>query len=54
MESGGWRSRLTPCAGPSCWSLADKAGVSQTRFYKALIRKADARFTAHLRDLKES
>lgn len=32
----------------------DKAGVSQTRFYKALIRKADARFTAHLRDLKES
>lgn len=32
----------------------DKAGQSQTRFYKALIRKADARFTAHLRDLKES
>ena len=32
----------------------DKSGVAQSRFYKTLIRKADARFTAHLRDLKES
>jgi hypothetical protein len=32
----------------------DKAGVGRARFYKALIRKADARFAAHLRGLKES
>lgn len=31
----------------------DKAGVPQARFYRALIRKADGRFTAHLRKLKE-
>lgn len=32
----------------------DKSGVSQKRFYKALITKADARFAGHLKDLKES
>jgi len=31
----------------------DKAGVAQKRFYGALIRKADARFTAHVKSLKE-
>lgn len=31
----------------------DKAGVSQKRFYKSLIRRADERFGAHLRALKE-
>jgi hypothetical protein len=31
----------------------DKAGVSQQRFYKGLIRKADSRFTDHLKRLKE-
>ncbi|MGH6786812.1 MAG: type II toxin-antitoxin system RelE/ParE family toxin [Novosphingobium sp.] len=30
----------------------DKAGVSQQRFYKALIAKADARFAEHLETLK--
>jgi hypothetical protein len=30
----------------------DKAGVAQKRFYKALIAKADARFTEHLETLK--
>ncbi|MFN8959651.1 MAG: type II toxin-antitoxin system RelE/ParE family toxin [Hyphomonadaceae bacterium] len=30
----------------------DKAGVAQKRFYKALIAKADARFTEHLDGLK--
>ena len=30
----------------------DKAGVAQKRFYKALIAKADARFTDHLDGLK--
>jgi hypothetical protein len=31
----------------------DKVGVSQSRFYKALINKADSRFTAYLAKLKE-
>ena len=30
----------------------DKAGVAQKRFYKALIAKADTRFTDHLSALK--
>jgi hypothetical protein len=32
----------------------DKAGVAQRRFYKALIAKADRRFTEHLKTLTES
>ena len=31
----------------------DKVGVSQSRFYKVLIRKADSRFSAYLATLKE-
>ena len=31
----------------------DKTGVSQKFFYKQLIAKADKRFSAHLRQLKE-
>ena len=31
----------------------DKSGVSEQRFYRALIRKADYRFTAHLPRLKK-
>ncbi|HZZ34657.1 MAG TPA: type II toxin-antitoxin system RelE/ParE family toxin [Caulobacteraceae bacterium] len=31
----------------------DKAGVAQKRFYAALIRKADVRYAAHLKGLKE-
>ena len=30
----------------------DKSGVSEKRFYRELIRKADARFEAHLARLK--
>ncbi len=29
----------------------DKSGVSEMRFYKALIRKADARFDQHIATL---
>jgi hypothetical protein len=32
----------------------DKAGVSQDRFYKQLIAKADKRFTVHLERLKKA
>lgn len=31
----------------------DKSGVSQDRFYKALIKRADTRFAAHLARLKK-
>ena len=31
----------------------DKSGVSEKRLYRALIRKADDRFTAHLARLKK-
>ncbi len=31
----------------------DKAGIAQKRFYRALIDKADKRFSAHLSNLKE-
>jgi hypothetical protein len=30
----------------------DKAGVSQKRFYKSLIQKADQRFATHLKELE--
>jgi len=30
----------------------DKAGTSEKRFYKQLIKKADERFEAHLKRLK--
>jgi hypothetical protein len=31
----------------------DKAGVSETQFYKKLVKKADQRFEAHLQTLKK-
>src|SRR3990167_6404259 len=31
----------------------NKSGVSETRFYKELIRKADERFSRYLNELKE-
>jgi hypothetical protein len=33
---------------------ADKSGLGERRFYRELIRKADARFDAHLARLKEA
>jgi len=33
---------------------ADKSGVKQTRFYRALIKKADERFDTHLGRLKKT
>ncbi|MCL2660475.1 MAG: type II toxin-antitoxin system RelE/ParE family toxin [Acidobacteriaceae bacterium] len=32
----------------------DKSGVSEKRFYRELIRKADQRFDAHLERIKKS
>ena len=33
-------------------TAGDKSGVAKKRFYKSLIKKADARFDAHLEKLK--
>lgn len=30
---------------------ADKSGISETRFYRSLIERADQRFAEHLADL---
>jgi len=32
----------------------DKEGENQTRFYKKLVKIADARFSAHLRKIKST
>jgi hypothetical protein len=32
----------------------DEAGVSQKRFYRSLIRKADERFAEHLKELEKT
>ena len=40
------RKAILLCAG-------DKSGVSESRFYKALIAKADVRFDAHLARLRK-
>ena len=38
------RSAIVPCAG-------DKTGINEKKFYKNLIREADAIFDRHLRSL---
>jgi hypothetical protein len=32
----------------------DKSGISQKRFYKSLIRRADERFAEHLKELEKT
>ncbi len=43
--------RLTQLEKQSC---GDKAGVSQKRFYRSLIRKVDERFAEHLKELQST
>lgn len=52
---GAWRVAFAFDPGRNAILLVagDKSGVSEQRFYKALIRTADERFTAHLKRLKE-
>lgn len=49
-EDGVWRVAYAfdPLRNAVLLCGADKSGVSQRRFYKALIAKADRRFAAHL------
>lgn len=56
-EGGVWRVAFAFAFDPKRRAIVlvagDKAGVAQKRFYKALIDKADKRFSAHLLTLKE-
>lgn len=51
---GGWRVAFAFDTQRTATLLVagDKSGVSEKRFYRELIRKADARFDAHLARLK--
>jgi hypothetical protein len=52
-ENGEWRLAFAfdPARTAILLTAGDKSGGSQQRFYKMLIRKADARFDAHLAGL---
>jgi hypothetical protein len=54
-ENGVWRVAFAfdPARQAVILVAADKSGVAQSLFYKALIAKADKRFTAHLQSMKE-
>ena len=54
-ENGVWRVAFAfdPKREAILLVAGDKAGTSQGRFYKELIRKADDRFNAHLNRLKK-
>lgn len=54
-DNGVWRVAFAfdPARNGIILVAGDKSGVSQKRFYKTLIKKADDRFDAHLALLKE-
>jgi len=53
-DGGVWRVAFAFDPGREAILLVagDKSGMSQGRFYRTLVRKADARFDAHLARLK--
>ena len=55
VKNGVWRVAYAfdPLRQAILLVAGDKTGGSQKRFYKQLITKADQRFDAHLRQLKE-
>lgn len=54
-DDGVWRAAFAfdPHRKAIILVAGDKSGVSQTRFYKRLLKVADKRFEAHLMALKE-
>ena len=54
-DNGVWRVAFAfdPARQGILLIAADKTGVSQSLFYKALIAKADKRLAAHLKAMKE-
>lgn len=55
-DNGVWRVAFAfdPARQGIILVAGDKAGVAQPRFYKALIAKADSRFTDHLNTPKDN
>jgi hypothetical protein len=53
-DGGEWRAAFAfdPERKAIFLAAGDKAGVNEKRFYKQLIAKADARFSAHIATLK--
>lgn len=53
-DDGVWRAAFAfdPQRKAIILVAGDKSGVSQKRFYKMLLNKADARFERHLEELK--
>ena len=53
-NNGVWRAAVAFDPRRTAWILfaGDKAGRSEKRFYKSLIRKSDDRFDRHLRTLR--
>lgn len=54
-DGGVWRTAFAfdPLRRAIVLVAGDKSGVSEKRFYKQLIKKADARFDDHLTQLEE-
>ncbi len=54
-SGGEWRAAFAfdPQRKAIVLAAGDKSGVSQKRFYRQLISKADRRFAAHLQRLKQ-
>jgi hypothetical protein len=55
-DNGVWRVAYAfdPARKAILLVAGDKAGVSQKRFYRSLIRKADERFAEHLEELERT
>ena len=55
MPTGVWRLAFAfdPERKAVLLVAGDKSGVSEDRFYKRLIKRADARFDQHLGELKK-
>jgi hypothetical protein len=58
VQRGGWRVRVAFAFDPKRKAIllvaGDKSGISEKKFYRDLIRKADERFDAHLFWLKKT
>jgi len=55
-DNGTWRVAYAfdPIRRAILLVAGDKSGISQKRFYRSLIRKADERFAEHLEELEKT
>jgi hypothetical protein len=54
LPDGAWRVAFAfdPCRSAILLVAGNKSGMNERRFYRHLIRTADARFDTHLQDLQ--